>query len=144
MPNIPQKQTISFPVLQTKQSTVLTAASFSAENRIIHLPLQLWQFRRCPWRSAWVWRRREFSRLHAPKHQSQVCILENEKTQRVSKSELSTTVEPLIYWQSRDSISTVLCHSIRYKSPNEQGGATVEIESRDCQDTRGFTVLWWN
>ena len=45
-------------------------------------------------------------------------------------------------WQSRDSISTVLCHSVRLESPNEQGGATVEIESRDCQDTRGFVYAF--
>ena len=43
--------------------------------------------------------------------------------------------------QSRDSISTVLCHSVRFESPNEQGGATVEIKSRDCQDMKGSTVF---
>ena len=62
------------------------------------------------------------------------------------------TVEPLISWQSHDSISTVLCHSISFNSPNKQGGATVEIGSRDCQDMRGPSVLvflhdcwstWW-
>ena len=47
-----------------------------------------------------------------------------------------------ISWQSRDSISTVLCHFVRFRSPNEQGGATVEIESRDCHETRGSTVLF--
>ena len=44
--------------------------------------------------------------------------------------------------QSRDSLSTAVCHSIRFKSPNELGGATVEIESRDCQGTRGSTVYF--
>ena len=43
-------------------------------------------------------------------------------------------------WQSRDSISTVLGHSIRLKNPNDQRDATVEIESRDCHDLRGSTV----
>ena len=42
--------------------------------------------------------------------------------------------------QSRDSISTVLCHWIRFNNPSEQGGDTVEIESRDCQNMRGSTV----
>ena len=37
-------------------------------------------------------------------------------------------------------MSTVLCHSVAFNSPNEQGGATVEIESCDCQDMRGFSV----
>ena len=46
-----------------------------------------------------------------------------------------------ISW-SRDSISTVLCHSIPFKRPNEQGGATVEIESRDKEDMREPTVLF--
>ena len=36
--------------------------------------------------------------------------------------------------QVLDTISTGLCHSTGFKGPNEQGGATVEIESRDCQD----------
>ena len=53
------------------------------------------------------------------------------------------TVESLISWQSRDSISTVLCHSIGFRSPNEQSGATVEIKSRDCQDMRGCTLQAW-
>ena len=41
---------------------------------------------------------------------------------------------------SCDSISTVLCHSVRFESPNEQCGATVEIESHDCRNTRDSTV----
>ena len=56
-------------------------------------------------------------------------------------NEHNITVGPLISWQSRDSISTVLCHFVRFKSPNEQGGATVESEPRDCQDMRGPTVV---
>ena len=39
--------------------------------------------------------------------------------------------------QSRDSIATVLCHSVPFKSPNEPGGATVDIESRDCSIQTG-------
>ena len=54
---------------------------------------------------------------------------------------LNNTVEPLISWKSRDSISNVLCHSVPFKSPNEQDGATVEMESRDYQDMSGFTIV---
>ena len=50
------------------------------------------------------------------------------------------TVKPLMSWQSRDSISIVLCHSVRFESPNKQGGATVEIESGDCPDMGGPTT----
>ena len=50
------------------------------------------------------------------------------------------TVDSLISWQSRDSISTGLCHFIQIKSPNDEGGATIEVESRDFQDVRDFTV----
>ena len=53
----------------------------------------------------------------------------------------SYTVEPLISSRSRDSISTVLCHSIPFEGPNKQGGATVEIESRDRGDMREPTVI---
>ena len=53
----------------------------------------------------------------------------------------ANTVEFLISWQSRDSIFTVLCHSVRFKRPNDQCGATVEMESRDCQDMRESTVM---
>ena len=53
---------------------------------------------------------------------------------------LTTTVEPLKSIRSRDLISTVLCHSIPFERPNEQGGATVEIESRDRGDMREPTV----
>ena len=49
------------------------------------------------------------------------------------------TVESLIFGQSRDPVSTVLCHSVQFKSPNDQGGATVQIESRDCSDMRDST-----
>ena len=45
-------------------------------------------------------------------------------------------------WQSRDSISPVLCHSVRFKSPREQGGATVETESSDCQDMKGSAAIF--
>ena len=51
------------------------------------------------------------------------------------------TVQSLISRQSRDSISTVLCHSTQFKSWNDQCGATVEIESRDCPDMRDSTLL---
>ena len=51
------------------------------------------------------------------------------------------TVGSLISPRSRDSISTLLSHSIQFKSPNEQGGAIVEIESRDRGDLREPTVL---
>ena len=40
---------------------------------------------------------------------------------------------PISGW-SHDLISTVLYHSIRYKSPNDPWGAIVEIESRDRPD----------
>ena len=50
------------------------------------------------------------------------------------------TVGTLTSWQSRESISTVLCHFIRFKRLNDQGGATVEIESCDCQEMRGPTI----
>ena len=33
--------------------------------------------------------------------------------------------------------STVLHHSVRFQSPKDQSGATVEIELRDCQDMGG-------
>ena len=51
-----------------------------------------------------------------------------------------TTVGSLIFTRSRDSISTVLCHSTPFERANEQGGATVEIESRDRVDMREPTV----
>ena len=51
------------------------------------------------------------------------------------------TVESLMSWQSRDPISTVLCHSKLLESPNEQGGATVGSKSRDCQDMKGSAAL---
>ena len=51
------------------------------------------------------------------------------------------TVESLISGQTRDSISTVLYHSIRFKSPNDQCGAPVEIESRHCPDTSDSIVI---
>ena len=35
-------------------------------------------------------------------------------------------------------------HSVRFKSPNKQGGTTVEIELCDCQDMRGSTVLLYH
>ena len=53
----------------------------------------------------------------------------------------ASTVEPLISPRSRDSISTVFCHSIPFERPNEQGGATVEIESRDRGDMREPPVV---
>ena len=53
-------------------------------------------------------------------------------------SQSKGTVEPVISWPSRDSTSTVQCYSVRSKSPNEQGGATVEIESCDWQGLRSF------
>ena len=49
-------------------------------------------------------------------------------------------VGSLIPALSRDSISTVLCHSTPFERLNEQGGATVEIESRDRGDMREPTV----
>ena len=55
-----------------------------------------------------------------------------------------SSVGPIISWPSRDSISTVLSHSIPFKSRNDQCGTTVEIESRDCQDmrTHGRSTIW--
>ena len=57
-----------------------------------------------------------------------------------TENRLYSTVEPLKSWQSHDLIFTVSCHSLRFKSPNEQGGTRVEIESRDCQDLKGSTI----
>ena len=54
---------------------------------------------------------------------------------------IDCTVELLISLQSRDSISTVLCHSRRFNGPNEQDGATVDIESSHCQDVRSSIVF---
>ena len=51
------------------------------------------------------------------------------------------TVSSLMSPRSRDSISTGLCHSTPFERPNEQGGATVEIESRDRRDMKEPTVL---
>ena len=53
-----------------------------------------------------------------------------------------TTVEPLMFWQSRDPISTVLCHSIRLKSSNEQGGATVENRVTWLELSHVTVKLW--
>ena len=44
--------------------------------------------------------------------------------------------------QSRDSISTALCQYKRSKSPNDPCGATVQMESRDCEDIRESTVFF--
>ena len=49
-----------------------------------------------------------------------------------------STVESLMSRRSRDSISTVLCHSIRFESPNDPCGATVEIKSRDRSDIKDY------
>ena len=40
---------------------------------------------------------------------------------RTSRPVNDNTVEPLVRWQSRDSISTVPCYSIRFKSPTWSG-----------------------
>ena len=52
----------------------------------------------------------------------------------------NTTVASLIFLRSRDSISSVSCHSIRFQSQNEQGGATAEIESRNRRNMRGDCI----
>ena len=48
---------------------------------------------------------------------------------------VNVTVEPLISWQSRDSISTVAPHCSFGLLNRIAWHNTVEIESRDCQDT---------
>ena len=63
-----------------------------------------------------------------PEFRNQKCLKKLVMFNKISKLQYLS-----IFWESRDSISTVLCHSVPFKSPNEQDGATVEIESRDCR-----------
>ena len=53
---------------------------------------------------------------------------------------ITCTVESLTAGQTRDWISTVFYHLVRLESPNDPCGATVGIESRDCQDMRDSIV----
>ena len=65
---------------------------------------------------------------------------DHENQKRTLKWIFSNTVEPLISPRSRGSISTLLCHSMPFERPNEQGDATVDIESRDRGDMKEFTL----
>ena len=75
-----------------------------------------------------------------------ICVTAAETTRKLpynyicSKWTVVCTVASLISIQSRDSISTLLCPSIRFKSTNDQCGATVEIESRNCMLMGAATV----
>ena len=48
------------------------------------------------------------------------------------KEEEGHSTVSLSYLDSHVTRFLLCCHSIRFKSRNEQGGATVEIKSRDC------------
>ena len=57
-------------------------------------------------------------------------------------SECARIQSSLAYLDSHVArFSTVLYHPIRFISPNNQCGSTVEIESCDCQDMRDSTLI---
>ena len=68
-------------------------------------------------------------------------LVQNSRGRGTTSMHDNNTVDSFLSQQSRDMISTVLCDSVRFKSRNDQCGATVEIESRDCQDMRDSTVM---